>query len=158
MKRSTIAKIALTGALAIAGVGFLMTSSVKHNLAADDLVMSELGEWQGREVTVLGWVKAGSIVEKVVNQETERTFLLRGSAGKEIRVFSVGPKPDTFVDNAGVVATGKIIPRSEMTARAAGLRVVLGDEMPYVVDATDLTAKCPSRYDGALSNRKLTFE
>src|SRR5262245_48851695 len=72
MTNSTIAKIALTAAVALAGVGFLVVSSrenSQHYQMVDELMASgDLAQWDGKEMKVHGWVEAGSIVEKTVNQ------------------------------------------------------------------------------------------
>jgi cytochrome c-type biogenesis protein CcmE len=156
MTNSTIAKIALTAAVALAGVGFLVVSSrenSQHYQMVDELMASgDLGQWDGKEMKVHGWVEAGSIVEKTVNQETRRTFILQ-KGGKKIRVFSVGPKPDTFKDQSEVVATGRLIAANDMKPTADSLGVRITDA--YVVDSTELMAKCPSKYEGAQANRTL---
>jgi cytochrome c-type biogenesis protein CcmE len=158
MTNNTIAKIALTAAVALAGVGFLVVSSrenSQHYQMVDELLASgDLAQWDGKEMKVHGWVEAGSIVEKTVNQETKRTFILQ-KGGKKIRVFSVGPKPDTFKDQSEVVATGRLIASNDMKAVADSLGVRIASDMPYVVDSTELMAKCPSKYEGAQANRNL---
>src|SRR5882724_9280664 len=100
MDRSTLGKIVITAAVAVGGVGFLVKSSVSHAQKykmVDELVKDDMGAWKGKKLQVHGWVEMGSIHEKVVDQQTHRTFLL-AKDGKKIRVFSDGPKPDTFKD------------------------------------------------------------
>jgi cytochrome c-type biogenesis protein CcmE len=158
MQKSTLGKIVLTAAVAVAGVGFLVKSSVSsasHYKMVDDLMATDLTSWTGKELKVHGWVEAGSIRESVVNQETHRTFLLQKS-GKKIRVFSAGPKPDTFKDQSEVVATGHLVATADMKERATALGVALESDLAYVVDSTELMAKCPSKYDGARVNQELT--
>lgn len=158
MQNNTIAKIALTAAVATAGVVFFARSastSTQHYKMVDELLASgDLSQWQDKQMKVHGWVVAGSIKEKVVNQETVRTFLLQ-KGGKKIRVFSKGPKPDTFKDQSEVVATGTLVTAGSMADTAKGLDVRIDSDMPYVVDATDLMAKCPSKYEGAQGNKTL---
>ncbi len=156
MEKTTLGKIALTAAVAIGGVGFLVKSSVssaQHYKMVDDLVSSDLTSWKDKELKVHGWVESGSIHEKIVTQETHRTFLLQ-KGGKKIRVFSAGPKPDTFKDQSEVVATGHLVPAAQMKDLASSLGVAIESDMPYVVDATDLMAKCPSKYDGSRLNQQ----
>ncbi len=153
MDNSTLGKIVLTVAVAVGGVGFLVKSSVssaQHYKMVDDLLASDLSSWQGKELKVHGWVESGSIHESIVNQETDRTFLLQ-KGGKKIRVFSKGPKPDTFKDQSEVVATGHLVSAidPEMKKRAGKLDVAIESDMPYVVDSTELMAKCPSKYEAA---------
>ena len=154
MNRSTLGKIVLTAAVAVGGVGFLVKSSVsnaQHYMMVHELVGSDLASWTGKELKVHGFVESGSIHESVVNQETHRTFLLQRE-GKKIRIFNAGPKPDTFKDQSEVVATGHLVPAAQMKSVAESLGVAIESDMPYVVDSTDLMAKCPSKYDGARVN------
>lgn len=156
MDKSTLAKIVLTAAVAVAGVGFLVKSSYssgQHYMMVQDLVKTDLASWKGKELKVHGFVEGGSIRESIVNQETHRTFLLQRE-GKKIRVFSAGPKPDTFKDQSEVVATGHLVPSAQMKPVADSLGVSIESDMPYVVDSTELMAKCPSKYDGARINQQ----
>jgi cytochrome c-type biogenesis protein CcmE len=143
-------KLAVT-ALALTGLGFLVKSSIdsgQHMDNVDDLTAAgHFDQWSGRELKVAGWVQAGTIVEKVVGQETYRTFVARGMTGRTMRVFASGPKPDTFADNSEVVATGFIVPAAQLRLQAQRLSVPV-DAAGYVVDASDLSAKCPSKYEG----------
>jgi cytochrome c-type biogenesis protein CcmE len=156
MNKSTLGKIMLTAAVALGGVGFLVKSSVgsaQHYMMVDDLLSSDMNGWKDKELKVHGWVESGSIHESIVNQETHRTFLLQ-KGGKKVRVFSAGPKPDTFKDQSEVVATGHLAPAAKMKELAASLGVSLESDLAYVVDATELMAKCPSKYDGARVNQQ----
>jgi cytochrome c-type biogenesis protein CcmE len=157
MQNSTIAKLALTAAVVVGGVAFFAKSAgsnTQHYKMVDQLLEADLGKLGGQELKVHGWMVAGSIKEKIVNQETVRTFILHKD-DKKIRVFSKGPKPDTFKDQSEVVATGTIVPSAQMAAMAASLDVRIDSDMEYVVDATELMAKCPSKYEGAQANKKL---
>ena len=147
MNRSTLGKIVLTAAVALGGIAFVMRSSAsaERYFHVEELMAKELPEWAGKELKFHGVVEAGTIVEKIANQETQRTFVLQ-SKGKKIRVFSSGPKPDTFKDESEVVATGHLVPAAEMTATAEALKVAIESDMPYVVRASELMAKCPSKY------------
>lgn len=157
MQNSTLAKIALTAAVAVAGVGFFMKSTLghtQHYKMVDELMAGDLSQWKGKELKVHGWVLAGSIREQVVDQKTQRTFVLT-KEGKKIRVFSAGPKPDTFKDQSEVVASGHLVPAAERSALAKSLGVALEADLDYVVDAIKLDAKCPSKYDGARAEKDL---
>jgi cytochrome c-type biogenesis protein CcmE len=156
MDKSTLGKIVLTAAVAVGGVGFLVKSSVssaQHYKMVDDLMSTDLASWKDKELKVHGWVESGSIHKSIVNQETHHTFLLQ-KAGKKIRVFNAGPTPDTFKDQSEVVATGHLVPAAQMAQLAQSLGVPLESDMPYVVDASELMAKCPSKYDGARINQQ----
>lgn len=157
MQNSTIAKLALTGAVLVAGVAFFAKSAstnTQHYKMVDQLVTADMSKLGDSEMKVHGYVIAGTIKEKIVNQETIRTFLLHKD-DKKIRVFSRGPKPDTFKDESEVVATGRIVPAAQMAQMAASLDVRIESDMGYVVEATELMAKCPSKYEGAQANKKL---
>ena len=102
MQRSTLAKIGLTAAVVLGGGGFLVKSSLgnaQHYMMVHELIASGIDQWKDKELKVHGLVEAKSIVEDTVDQETRRTFVLE-KEGKKIRVFSEGPKPDTFKDHA----------------------------------------------------------
>jgi cytochrome c-type biogenesis protein CcmE len=157
MQNSTLAKIALTAAVAVAGVGFFVKSTLghtQHYKMVDELLAGDLTQWKDKELKVHGWVLAGSIKEQVVKQETHRSFVLTKD-GKKIRIFNMGPKPDTFKDQSEVVATGRLVPASSRKDLAAALGVPLEADIAYVVDATELQAKCPSKYEGARANKDL---
>lgn len=147
MNRSTLGKIALTAAVAVGGIAFVLRSSAsaERYFKVDELLAKELPDWAGKELKVHGFVEAGTIVEKIENQDTQRTFVLQNK-GKKIRVFSSGPKPDTFKDQSEVVATGHLIPAADLRPLAQKLGVVIDSDMPYVVQASELMAKCPSKY------------
>jgi len=165
MDRSTLTKLLLTVAVVIGGGGFLVYSSVshaQHYMMVDELVKTPLASWSDKELKVHGFVEAGSIVESVVGQVEHRSFVLQ-KEGKRIRVFSEGPKPDTFKDQSEVVATGRLVKAADMQQLATdlcksgdkkpGCPIRTDAEQPYVVESTDLMAKCPSKYDGATSNK-----
>jgi cytochrome c-type biogenesis protein CcmE len=158
MQNSTLTKVALTVAVALGGTGFLVYSSVdhaQHYMMVNELISTgDIAGWEGKELKLHGNVEAGSIVEKVVNQQQQRTFLLVKD-GKTFRIFSNGPKPDTFKDASEVVATGRIVKASDMKSIADALGVHLEANQPWVLDASELMAKCPSKYDGAQVNKTL---
>jgi cytochrome c-type biogenesis protein CcmE len=141
MKKQTFSKLLLTVSVIVGGAGFLFYSSVgnaQHYKMVDDLMKSPK-EWIGRDMKVHGWVLPGSIKEQIVDQEMHRSFVLQHS-GKKIYVTHIGPKPDTFRDQSEVVASGT---------------VVLQPDGTYQFEAAELMAKCPSKYEGAQSNKKL---
>jgi len=152
MQRSTLAKIGLTVGVVLGGGGFLVKSSLghaQHYMMVHELIASGIDQWKDKELKVHGLVEGKSIVEDTVDQETRRTF-----------VFSSGPKPDTFKDQSEVVATGRLVPAASMQKVADELcakpssdknpkpscPIKADAEQPLVVDATELMAKCPSKY------------
>jgi cytochrome c-type biogenesis protein CcmE len=157
MQNSTLLKIVISSAVAVGGVAFFVKTTfgnTQEYMMVDDLMTQDLTQLEGRELKVHGWVLAGSIHEEIVNQQTVRTFILQ-KAGKKIRIFSRGPKPDTFKDQSEVVATGRLVPTRDAKTLATQLKVSLDSELAYVVEATELQAKCPSKYDGAQVNKNL---
>jgi cytochrome c-type biogenesis protein CcmE len=164
MTHATLAKVLLTAVVAVCGGGFLVYSSVghaQHYKMVDELVGEGFDSWLDKELKVHGQVVPGSLVEAVLDHETQRTFVL-DKTGKKIRVFSKGPTPDAFNQTADVVATGRLVAAKDKQAFAdqlcKGSPVKPGSldacpvrtdaEQAYVVEATELSAKCPSKYDG----------
>ena len=89
-----------------------------------DEVVAQAGELEGARLRIHGWVQPGTIVH--VNPELT-TFVLQ-KAGKMLRVWHAGPVPDTFKDQAELVAYGTL--RGEFFA------------------AEQLLAKCATKYEG----------
>jgi len=147
MNRSTLGKIILTAAVPVGGIAFVLRSSAsaERYFHVEELMAKQLPEWTGKELKIQGTVVTGSIQEKIANQETQRTFLLQ-SGGKRIRVFNAGPKPDTFKDESEVVATAHLVPAADVKATAAALQVPIEADMTYVLQSSELSAKCPSKY------------
>ena len=157
MQKSTLTKVGLTAAVALIAVAFFVRSGLSDSSnykMVDQLLAGDLSKWGDKQLQVHGLVLAGSIKEKVVNQETYRTFLLH-KGGKKIRVFNKGPVPDTFKDQSEVVAKGMLIPAATRKDLATQLDVPLEQDAEFVVEATDLMAKCPSKYEGANINKDL---
>jgi cytochrome c-type biogenesis protein CcmE len=147
-RASMIAKVLITCAVVVGGLGFLVYSgkSSASGYRMVDKLMIEPDRWVGREMKVHGWVEAGSITESIQDQTAHRRFVLQ-KGGRSITVVHQGPVPDTFKDQSEVVASGVLHKRADGT---------------FEFEATELMAKCPSKYEGAESNRNLgerpTFE
>jgi cytochrome c-type biogenesis protein CcmE len=158
MQNSTLLKIILSGAVVVGGLVFFVSSgfgSSAEYMKVDELVArADLPSYEGREIKIHGWVLGKSIKEAVIDQSTIRSFVLQ-NLGKKIRVVHRGPVPDTFKDQSEVVATGRLIPRAKAAATATQLNVPLEADLDFVFEATDLTAKCPSKYEGAQVNKNL---
>jgi cytochrome c-type biogenesis protein CcmE len=131
-------KVLLSVAIIGGGGGMLVYSSMaeadyyKH---VDEVTLSP-ERWVDKNLKVHGFVEAGSIEEKIVGQATVRTFVLEFK-GERIHVRHKGPKPDTFRDLAEVVAQGKL----------------LSEGGGQVLEATELMAKCPSKYEAEQRGR-----
>jgi cytochrome c-type biogenesis protein CcmE len=128
-----VAKIGLSAAVLVLAGGLLVRSSIAE---ADyykhvDELNAEPERYKAKRLKVHGFVEAGSIDEKIVGNETIRTFVLEYQ-GERIRVRHKGPKPDTFKDLSEVVAQGRLVEQPD------------GE---LIVEATELMAKCPSKYE-----------
>jgi cytochrome c-type biogenesis protein CcmE len=137
MRKPTRIKLAITALVAVAGLVFIIYS-VLANSGQDrsvDEVMANPSAWLDRKLRVRGFVEPGSIHKEIIHQQARQSFVLERN-GKRIHVENVGPAPDTFVDQAEVSASGHLVRR--------------GDELVFLSD--DLSAKCPSKYEGARTN------
>ena len=92
-----------------------------------DEVMAEPAAWHGKKLQVHGHVVPGSRMMKP--QSLDYTFELHRN-GKTIKAYYTGVVPDTFKDDAEVVLTGELGPDNSF-------------------HATEMTAKCPSKYEEA---------
>jgi cytochrome c-type biogenesis protein CcmE len=164
MQKATLAKLGITVLVAAGSLGFLVYSSTaqaQHYRMVDDLIGDGLDCWTDAVLKVHGWVAAGTIVQAVVNQEMHQTFVLE-KAGKRIRVFSKGPLPDTFKDGAEVVATGRLAEPGPLQPAAeamcaghpAGCPVRTDAEQAWVLEATEISAKCASHYKAGADPRR----
>jgi cytochrome c-type biogenesis protein CcmE len=142
-----ITKLAITAVVAVVGGGLLIGASfanASHYRMVDQLVRGGFEGWADKELKVHGLVEPGSIQLRVVQQQTARTFVLAKN-GQKLRVFYQGPVPDTFDDNAEIIATGALVPAS--TEILAGAFTGRPDaEHGWVLDAVSLTAKCSAHY------------
>jgi cytochrome c-type biogenesis protein CcmE len=132
------AKVVLSTAVVALAAGALVVSSLQE---ADYFVhvhevTLEPDRWGDSRLRVHGHVEAGSIHERIVGQSAVRDFVLH-YGGQRIRVRHEGPRPDTFRDLAEVIATGTLV------ADAEGLQL----------RASEIAAKCPSRYKPAGGSR-----
>lgn len=132
-------KVLLSVAVIAGGGGMLIYSSMAE---ADyykhvDEVTAEPDHWVDKHLKIHGFVEPGSIDEKIVGESTVRTFVLEYK-GERIHVTHKGPKPDTFRDLAEVVAKGKLVQTEDGP----------------VLEASELMAKCPSKYEAERRDKK----
>ena len=123
------AKIGLTGVVLATAFGVLLYSSLGESLQYYkyvDEVMAEPAAWHGKNMQVHGIVVPDSIARKP--DSLEWRFDIQRN-GKVLRAYYTGIVPDTFKADSEVVLTG--------TLDNAGFH------------ATEMTAKCPSKYDAA---------
>lgn len=122
-------KIGLTVAVLVAAFSALLFTTLQDNLQYYkyvDEVASAPHEWQGKTLQVHGYVVPGSI-GKVADSLDYRFDLQRN--GKVMTAYYTGVVPDNFKDDAEVVLTGRF------------------QENGDGFTATDMTAKCPSKYE-----------
>jgi cytochrome c-type biogenesis protein CcmE len=138
MVQSTLFKVLVTAALLLAGGGFLVYSSLDDAQYYEmvDKVAAHPENYLGKDLKLHGYVVADSIVDE---QKTEHTFALEMNS-QHIDIHFVGEKPDNLKNRAEVVAVG------HLTRDDAG---------HLVFNATELMAKCPSKYQGAQANKDL---
>jgi cytochrome c-type biogenesis protein CcmE len=94
-------------------------------IMVDELVEKGLDQFRGQDLKVHGWVVPGSIQR---HDGGWATFVIERH-GKRLRVRADGPMPDTFCDGREVVVVGTL--------------------HRDVLEASDVLAKCPSKYEGA---------
>ena len=143
MKKSTKTKLSITLVVVALGMTFLVYS-VLANSGKDkwaDEIHADRQAWIGKKVRVLGYVEAGTLEKKIVDQQTVAKFTIERN-GKRIPVEFTGEVPNTLADHAETSALGLLQERN-------------GE---LVLVATEVSAKCPSKYEGADSNRSLAVK
>ena len=123
------AKVGITVLVLATAFGVLLYTSLGESMQFykyTDEVMANPAEWQGKNLQVHGFVVPGSIAMKPGTLEY-RFDMHRN--GKVMRAFYTGIVPDTFKNDSEVVLTGRLTSEG--------------------FHATDMTAKCPSKYDAA---------
>jgi cytochrome c-type biogenesis protein CcmE len=99
-----------------------------------DEVTADPAAWQGKTLQVHGYVVPESIRRKETKLEYQ--FDIQRN-GQTIRAYYNGIVPDTFKDEAEVVLTGQLTPDGFM--------------------ATDMTAKCPSKYEASTAGVAVSY-
>ena len=123
------AKIGVTTLVLATVFGVLLYTTLGESMQyykyVDEVVGSQ-ADWSGKKLQVHGYVVPGSIGKK--RDALEYRFDIQRN-GKTLRAFYNGIVPDTFKDDSEVVLTGILTKEGFV--------------------ATDMTAKCPSKYDAA---------
>jgi cytochrome c-type biogenesis protein CcmE len=125
-------KVGLTAFVLVAAFGTMLYTTMGESMQYYkyvDEVTANPGAWEGKTLQVHGYVVPGSIGRK--RDALEYEFQLQRN-GQVIRAYYSGIVPDTFKDDAEVVLTGHLTPNGFM--------------------ATEMTAKCPSKYEEAAPN------
>ena len=122
-------KIGITALVLVGAFSALLFTTLQDNLQYYkyvDEVAEATQEWEGKTLQVHGYVVPGS-VRGTADRLNWKFDLHRN--GKVISATYSGLTPDTFKDDAEVVLTGRFTPQG--------------------FHATDMTAKCPSKYEEA---------
>jgi len=123
------AKIGLTSLVLVLAFGALMYTTLSEGTEYYkhvDEVMANPQAWQGKNLQVHGFVVPKSIGRK--RDSLDYRFEIQRN-GQKLTAFYTGVVPDTFKDDSEVVLTGRLT--------SEGFK------------ATDMTAKCPSKYEAA---------
>jgi cytochrome c-type biogenesis protein CcmE len=127
--KQNAAKVAVTTLVLATAFGVLLYTTMGESMQYYkyvDEVMAEPAAWHGKHLQVHGYVVTGSIGKKP--DTLEYRFDVQRN-GKTVRAYYTGIVPDTFKDESEVVLTGQLT----------------GTEF----HATEMTAKCPSKYEEA---------
>ena len=123
------AKIGVTTLVLSTVFGILLYTTLGESMQyckyVDEVVGSQT-DWTGKKLQVHGYVVPGSIGKK--RDRLEYQFDIQRN-GKTLRAYYNGIVPDTFKNDSEVVLTGALTPDGFV--------------------ATDMTAKCPSKYEEA---------
>lgn len=128
---STNTKIALTVAVLASGVGYMIYTTVSSGDALEyfkhvEEVVAQPTQWRGQRVQLHGNIVAGSIFKR--SGSMDYRFALHRE-GQWVDVTYSGLVPDNFRDCAELVVKGKLV-----------------DTHRFAAD--EISAKCPSKYDG----------
>ena len=124
-------KIGATAAVLVAALGGLMYTTLSEGTEYYkhvDEVMANPTEWQGKRMSLHGYVVDGSILGKAGTLEYR--FQIQ-SNGKVIPARYTGVVPDTFKDGSEVVLKGQLGPHG------------------FDVSPNGVMAKCPSKYEAS---------
>jgi len=146
MKKGTRNKALITLVVAILGMTFLVYSVLANGNEdkwVDEVLHDQQAQqaWIGKKVRVLGYVEPGTLKKQTHDQMPLATFVIERN-GKRIPIEYVGDVPDTLTDHAETAALGHMEDRHGQ----------------IVFVATEVSAKCPSKYEGADSNRSLAVK
>ena len=132
--QTRLIKLLLTALVVAGGIGFIVYSSIGSTQYYKMVheFMEAPDEWTGKNISLHGYVEAGSIVENIEGNLLKRHFVLENS-GQSIVVRHDGPVPDTFKDKSEVVAKGRVIKTADGS---------------YELMSEQIMAKCPSKYEG----------
>jgi cytochrome c-type biogenesis protein CcmE len=139
--KSKVLPAMITLAVVVGGIAYLFYSSAgeafeyyKHV----DEVMSEPAKWEGKHLQLHGFVVPDSIKRRMDTAHQQIEYKFRATnCGPDVEVRYAGTVPDTFKDRAEVVVKGQL---------AAGY-----------FQASEISAKCPSKYNTAADSPTVTM-
>lgn len=139
--QSKVLPAVATLVIVVGGIGYLFYSSAgeafeyyKHV----DEVMAQPQRWEGKHLQMHGFVLPDSIKKRMDPQHQQIEYKFRAiNCGQEIEVRYAGTVPDTFKDRAEVVVKGTL-------------------ETGYF-QASEISAKCPSKYSSAANAPSVTM-
>jgi cytochrome c-type biogenesis protein CcmE len=123
------AKIGVTSVVLLTAFGVLLYTTLGESMQYYkyvDEVVTQPSAWQDKNLQVHGNVVPGSIGRK--KDSLEWRFDIQRN-GQKLTAYYTGIVPDTFKDDSEVVLTGRLTSQGFV--------------------ATDMTAKCPSKYEAA---------
>ena len=130
------AKIGLTSLVLVLAFGALLYTTLSEGTEYYkhvDEVMSDPSVWQGKRLQLHGYIVDGSIMQKP--NTLQYRFQVQ-SNGKIVHAEYTGIVPDGFKSGSEVVLKGR-----------------LNQQTGFSVEPGGVMAKCPSKYDGATSNK-----
>ena len=125
------ARVGITTVVLATAFGILLYTTLGESMQYYkyvDEVTAAPAQWQGKNLQVHGHVVPGSIKKK--RDALDYQFDIQRN-GQVLRAYYTGIVPDTFKADSEVVLTGQLTEAGFM--------------------ATEMTAKCPSKYDAAPS-------
>ena len=122
------ARIGVTALVLATTFGILLYTTLGESMQyykyVDEVMAEPAAAWEGKTLQMHGYVVPGSRTR--VPDTLEYRFELQRN-GEKVRVYYTGIVPDTFLDEAEVVVTGQLTPEGFV--------------------ASEMTAKCPSKYE-----------
>ena len=126
-------------AIIVGALAFILVSTASS--AAEfykrvDEVVPARAQWTGKALEMHGFVQPGSIQKRLDREHQRQEFrFVEVNCDQKIDVFYAGTIPDTFKDGAEVVVKGRLD----------------GDSF----HATEVLAKCPSKYQATAAPRTM---
>lgn len=122
------ARIGVTAFVLATTFGVLMYTTLGESMQyykyVDEVMAAPADSWEGKTLQMHGYVVPGT---RAKDPDTLEYYFELQRNGKKVPVYYRGIVPDTFLDDAEVVVTGHLTPTGFV--------------------ASEMTAKCPSKYE-----------